>query len=49
MLAVGAAERQVVVGGGTQKEIPSQTDLYPVNLSSETYVFEDKLSITHFD
>ena len=28
----------------TQKEITSQTDLYLVNLSSKTYVFEDKLT-----
>ena len=27
-----------------QKEITSQTDLYLVNLSSKTYVFEDKLT-----
>ena len=36
-LAVGA-------GGGSLKEIISQTDLYLVNLSSKTYVFEDKLT-----
>ena len=34
----------------TLKEITSQTDKYLVNLSSKTYVFEDKLiSISPFD
>ena len=28
----------------TQKEITSQTDLYLLNLSSKTYVFEEKLT-----
>ena len=33
----------------TLKEITSQTDEYLVILSSKTYHFEDKLSISQFD
>ena len=33
----------------SQKEITCQTNLYLVILSSKTYVFEDKISISQFD